>query len=128
MTIFDVVEPLAAPGEFPSLRNARGWRTLQRGLRVRVKDRCGFLVRAWAPPEVSKVPYYLTPSESLWNNGIDGQKWLHQSFSVFETEEAAVAGADHLRARDWTLLELIRVDVMDGRVCLLPVPRTDVQS
>lgn len=123
MTTYDVVMPLSAQGEFPALKDVRGWRTLQRGLKCRPEDIGAYLVRAWAPPQVSKSPYYLTSNASLWLNGLDGQTWFHCSFSLFDSEAAAVAGANHLRARDWELLELVRAELDDGKICLLPVPR-----
>lgn len=117
--LFRVGRPLRPLARFdnPALR---GVSVLQPALRVRDCDHGAWVLMAWR--KGYKVPHYLTPDGSLWTNGLDDQQWLHESFAVFSSRDAAKQKGDAMRwGKGWDYLQLAQVQVSDGDALLVPV-------
>lgn len=121
---FTIFRPFPAPSRF-SVRGARiGVVVLQSGLQIRRADRSAWVVMAWR--NATDIPYYLTPDGRLWLNGLDGKEWLHESFSVFPSQELAKAAGDsQLRGPEWKnmwkSMQFAQVRISKNGAHLVPV-------
>lgn len=107
--IANIVQPLeidaAFQNQFLNLKEKQetSYRLLQSQMKVFKWQLGKFVVSVGLPisKNVAKsasdyAHYFLTPSEFLWGNGIDEQEHLGLSFSLFDTEQAAIKKAKEL--------------------------------
>lgn len=115
----DIYLELASPLGFSSqAENAK--RILQRNLFVRESDINKYVAAVICLVGDNKVSYYHTPNlETVyWCNGLDGQEFLHLSFSVFDTPEEAHATINKGFPENTTHYVLEKITLVNGDICL----------
>lgn len=116
-----VVRP--TPGPMRWLPGVCRGTVLRPSLEMRQEDDGAWVLMArWRD---SRTPQYLTPAGSLWADGLDHQRWFHDTFAVFATRDEARAALRGRRwGEDWKHVELARVRLHGRDVQLVPEGRS----